>query len=155
MKSLKSHLTKSCGCRKTKYLRGSGCGDIAWQFYRRIKKGALDRGIPFEVTIEEIWDTYLKQDSKCAITGLPIKFVTDYNIQVSQTCSVDRIDSRGSYTKDNIQIIHKRINIMKGNMSMEEFKYWIYHTYKNLQPTENIHVEHVPCMEKLYEVEIN
>jgi hypothetical protein len=56
---------------------------------------------------------YLRQDGKCAITGMPIDLTTD--------ASVDRIDSMKGYTKDNIWWVKKEINLMKNNLSLEEF----------------------------------
>jgi hypothetical protein len=37
------------------------------------------------------------------------------------TASLDRIDSSKGYIEGNLQWLHKRINIMKGNMSEKEF----------------------------------
>jgi hypothetical protein len=60
-----------------------------------------------------LYDMYLRQDGKCAITGMPIDLTTD--------ASVDRIDSMKGYTKDNIWWVKKEINLMKNNLSLEEF----------------------------------
>ena len=38
-----------------------------------------------------------------------------------QNLSIDRIDSFKGYEKDNIQLVDKRINMMKGSLSNEEF----------------------------------
>ena len=37
------------------------------------------------------------------------------------TASLDRIDSDGAYTIDNVQWIHKDINRMKSNLKQENF----------------------------------
>ena len=39
------------------------------------------------------------------------------------TASLDRIDSDGAYTIDNVQWIHKDINVMKNSFSEEYFMY--------------------------------
>jgi len=44
--------------------------------------------------------------------------------QFPTTASLDRIDSTKSYHKDNIQWVHKRVNRMKMNYTMEEFVDW-------------------------------
>lgn len=36
---------------------------------------------------------------------------------------MDRIDSNVGYTKENVQWVHKRINIMKQNLQEDEFLY--------------------------------
>lgn len=35
--------------------------------------------------------------------------------------SIDRIDSSKNYENDNVQLVDKRINMMKGSLSNEEF----------------------------------
>jgi len=37
------------------------------------------------------------------------------------TASLDRIDSSKGYIEENVHWVHKRINVMKGNMSEQEF----------------------------------
>ena len=37
--------------------------------------------------------------------------------------SIDRINSDLDYTKDNIQIVHKNINMMKGTLDSKTFIY--------------------------------
>lgn len=39
------------------------------------------------------------------------------------TASIDRIDSSKGYTKDNIQWVHKNVNIMKMDQTMDQFLY--------------------------------
>jgi hypothetical protein len=52
----------------------------------------------------------------CPILGTPFQYGTRYS------ASVDRIDPRGSYTKNNIQIISWKANAMKQDASPEELR---------------------------------
>lgn len=117
---------KSCGC-KTNYKNGNnshrwkGYGDIKKSLFDEIKTKAKQRNYIFEITIEDIWNQYLKQNGKCYLSGLPIKFYQQVKLRKKETASLDRIDSKKGYTKDNIQIVHKHINLMKKELSNIEF----------------------------------
>jgi hypothetical protein len=80
-------------------------------------KSKAKRNLIHSLTKEEIKDQLIKQDYKCFYTGL--KF-SDKII-----ASVDRIDSNKGYTKNNIVICDKNINIMKSSLDMETFKKYI------------------------------
>lgn len=66
---------------------------------------------------------YVKQGSRCALTGLPIGISNtikgDWHGET--TASLDRIDSRKGYTRDNVQWVHKWINKMKWELDQEQF----------------------------------
>lgn len=70
------------------------------------------------ITIEQVYDLWIKQNKKCALSGLDIGF---YDDKISHTCSIDRINSSLEYTLDNIQLVHKHINIMKNVYSHDYF----------------------------------
>jgi len=69
---------------------------------------------------------FIKQNKKCALTGLDIKFgVRNDKITGTYeetTASLDRIDSSKGYVKGNIQWVHKDINIMKNDFNVDKFK---------------------------------
>lgn len=88
--------------RATKFFQ-----EIAITRFESYRKGAVIRGMVFEIQIEQVWDMFLAQKRKCALTGWSIRFGK------RQTASLDRIDSTKGYTSDNIQLIHKDINILK------------------------------------------
>lgn len=85
--------------------------DIKLSKFESYKRGAQVRNLSFEIGIDDIWQLFLKQGRKCALTGWTISFKNP------ETASVDRIDSSLGYTKDNIQIVHKNINILKMDWS--------------------------------------
>lgn len=100
----------------TGYKEIYGCRWAAWRL------GAEKRGIPFEISIEEAWNLFEAQGRKCAVTGLPITFGNSWNRKF--TASPDRKDSSLPYTKDNIQWVHKRVNLMKSDLSIDELMFW-------------------------------
>src|SRR5436305_5698522 len=97
----------SCGCKhkyKTKkpseFIQWSGYGDISGHYFSALKTGAKNRNIEFTITVQEIWELFLKQESKCALSKLPLQFSGQRRIKkgVEQTASLDRIDSSKGYT---------------------------------------------------------
>lgn len=125
--SLASKNTQSCGCKRSldRHLHKNwkGYEQISGWYFNTIVKSAKVRNIHFEVTIEDIWHQYIKQDRKCALTGLELIFCHNAKIK-EQTASLDRIDSSKGYTKDNIQWVHKEINKLKMDRNEEQFIYW-------------------------------
>ena len=80
------------------------------------------RGIKFDITIEDIWDLFLKQERKCAFTGQELSMGRETRKDpIERTASLDRKDSSKPYTMDNVQWVHKDINMMKRSLSDERF----------------------------------
>ncbi len=124
--SLRKGLTSSCGCNKFNtnwrgYKKLSGC------YWHRIVKGAEKRGLKLSITIKYAWQQFVKQREKCALSGIPIKIVTDYTRRHKEhTASLDRIDNSFGYIPDNIQWVHRRINIMRRELNVDEFLIYCY-----------------------------
>ena len=126
----KSKECKSCSAKRTASKYGtpipfSGCGKLSKTFYSTIKNGAKRRNIDFNVSIEYLWELFVAQQEKCALTGQEIILSTSIkntnpNWDVI-TASVDRIDSTKGYEAGNIQWVHKEVNRLKNNYSMADF----------------------------------
>jgi hypothetical protein len=124
-----------CDCGKEVEVRASNllnntskrCGkcrffeDISFSKWSQIKKGAESRNIDFNITIEEAWDLFIKQDKKCALTGIKLVMHEKRSKNIEITASLDRIDSNIGYSKENCQWVHKTINCVKGKLSNKEF----------------------------------
>lgn len=123
-----NHLTRgnslSCGCgrpKKHEKPNWTGYGEISGDFWRDIERGANgEKGrkpINFDIAIEDMWELFLLQDRKCALSGLSISM--NYRGQryssngKIHTASLDRIDSSLGYVEGNVQWVHKDINMMK------------------------------------------
>lgn len=100
----------------------TGYKDILGSKWAVWRIGAERRKIDFDITIEEAWNIFIEQDKKCALSGIELHF--QKGLVKTQTASLDRIDSTKAYTVDNIQWVHKDINIMKGAMKEENFLYY-------------------------------
>jgi hypothetical protein len=130
-KILISKKNKSCGCWKRqkeyreKHHCWTGYEGIHGKRWQIIKTGAIKRGHKFNLSIQDAWKLYEKQNRKCAISGVDIYFAETVSTFSAATASLDRIDSTLGYTLDNVQWVHKEINLMKQGMSMKQFLEWI------------------------------
>ena len=82
--------------------------------------GAKARGLAFDLTAKDIRDLYDEQQGLCALSGQPI-FLPLSSKYASVTASVDRIDNSKGYTRENVQLVHKHINMLRGPMQVDEF----------------------------------
>jgi predicted DNA-binding protein YlxM (UPF0122 family) len=112
--SLRQGHTRSCGCSwKTAY------EDIPGSYITSLKHGARIRDFEFSVSNEDLWNLFLKQNKKCALSGLELVF---YTVRSKfQTASLDRIDPSKGYIKENIQWVHKDVNRIKMDLSEDRF----------------------------------
>lgn len=81
--------------------------------YSFLKASAKSRGIDIDVSPKYLFELFLKQDQKCAISNMEIFLDT--------SASLDRIDSSLGYIQGNVQWVHSTINVMKNNISDKEF----------------------------------
>jgi hypothetical protein len=131
-RSLTSKNTKSCGKCRGPADNWRGCGEISGAYWSHFKHGALKRNKTLDVSIEEVWDLFLKQDGKCAISGVPLRFERRYiKNPKRQTASLDRIDNSKGYVFDNVQWVHKVVNWMKRTLTEKELVEWCEAIYKN------------------------
>jgi hypothetical protein len=116
-------LTKiSCGCqhhKQQKHLsaRWTGYEEISGHYISRLKNGAKYRNLIYELSPQYLWNIYLKQNRRCALSGINIYF----GVRVEQTASLDRIDNSIGYIEGNVQWIHKDINKIRGEYNLEYF----------------------------------
>ncbi|NBQ16787.1 hypothetical protein EBU24_00525 [bacterium] len=108
--------TRSCGCSKHKKPPNwSGYGKLNGAYVSALKYGAKKRRINYDNDIDAkyLYDMYIRQNGKCAITGISIDLTTE--------ASVDRIDSTQGYIKNNIWWVKKDINKMKLDFPLNLF----------------------------------
>lgn len=120
---LRSDHIKSCGCLKHKPEWGS----IKARWWSEIKSNAKNRNKEFAVSKEYVWSLFIKQNGKCALTGVELKFPKtnkEQKLERIGTASLDRIDSSKGYIEGNVQWVHKIINNMKNSMTKQELVEW-------------------------------
>lgn len=105
--------------------------------YNLSKARARRRPARVLVTVDELMEIGKKQKWRCAITGDPLEFVRGgtYNNNNSNagSCSIDRIDSSGSYEASNIQLVTWQSNLAKSGMTMTQLKEWVSRANRRLR----------------------
>lgn len=121
--SLTSGATRSCGCLHfgENNHQWTGYKNISGKFWINLITSARRRNIQFDLTKESAWEIFKNQNFKCALSGVDL-CIGSYRKET--TASIDRIDSSKSYTKDNIQWVHKTVNKMKMEFNMTDFISW-------------------------------
>lgn len=121
-------LEPSCGClfiNKLKNTNGDrnpkwrGLGPIPGKMFSSLKRGAIDRGLEFNITLNDMLDQLLLQNYTCALTGDKLHFQTTSKSSKESNASLDRIDSSRGYIKENIQWVLKSINRMKFDLPQD------------------------------------
>jgi len=120
------------GCYKCYGKKTRGSNSVHWKggkyvtgyFISKVKQ-KLERPsktIEYDLSVEFIDSLYESQNKKCPLSGLPISFES-VSTRTKEECSasLDRIDSSKGYTEDNVQLVHKIINIMKQDLSQVDF----------------------------------
>jgi hypothetical protein len=115
-----------CGAERQSIHKFVGVGELSSAYFNRTKNNALKRKIEFNITIQEVWNLFVTQKGKCALTG--VKLTMDKRFAASahshttmQTASLDRIDSKCGYVKGNVQWVDKDVNMLKRGVSQERF----------------------------------
>jgi hypothetical protein len=94
-------------------------GYVRLSWYEAFRKSAITRGYEWELFPEHINTMYEEQSGVCAYSGLTIGWdVRGWG----HTASIDRIENNLGYYRDNVQLVHKEINMMRGSLSDTRFK---------------------------------
>lgn len=118
----KSAIKGKWKCKKCSGFNNNFAGKynkIAITWFEVKKRGGISRGYDWNISIEDVWNLYEKQNGKCALSGIDIGWDEK---GLKATASIDRIDNNKGYLTDNVQLVHKKINMMKGKLTVEEFK---------------------------------
>ena len=111
-----------------RWTRG-GLGDITGTYMCYMKRKAKERNLEWSLSYEYLWNLFLQQEGRCALSGIDIKLSTKINKtnnldRTAHTASLDRIDNGLPYIEGNVQWIHKTLNAMRRQYSVEEFVWW-------------------------------
>ena len=120
--------TRTCKRGRTgnKNKKWTGCGQLSGNHWSSIKYDAKKRDIKFELSIEEAWKKFEKQEGRCGLPGDEVFFGELYKgpREFRTTASLDRINNTKHYFKDNIWWLHTDINNIKNKLSVPELLYW-------------------------------
>lgn len=119
-------------CRTCRYERTEG--DTLEQYSKYIvslarrRSGCQDEGFEFTITSDWVIHRFHQLGGKCELCGdemthsRPTKDDEKELFRgVSTNVSLDQTVHANGYTPENVQLVHKRCNLMKLDMSMEDF----------------------------------
>ncbi len=109
---------KSCSNKKTENCGRGFYKDIRLSWFHKFKLQAELRNLEFNISVEYLWELFVEQDYKCALTGWPIGWA---EVGQNHTASIDRINSDLGYVEGNIQLLHKDVNMAKQQYSQDYF----------------------------------
>jgi len=98
--------------------------------YKRAKSRALAKNIHFTIVESDI-----VIPEYCPLLEIPLKL--HYGGALDDSASLDRIDTTKGYTPENIRVISRKANIMKGNASLEELRLYLTNLPKYIEPCIN------------------
>jgi hypothetical protein len=107
---------KSCSNHTNNFKGRVGPMPVTW--FETKRKGGESRGYQWDLTPEFILQLYEDQEGVCALTGWPIGWAEK---GLTSTVSIDRIDSSEGYLKENVQLLHKDVNMAKQQYSQDYF----------------------------------
>lgn len=103
-------------------------GDMSHAIRALLWSGGSRRGREEErsrkhLTVEQLNQLYVKQKGKCALSGFELTAIRGKSAFPTNV-SIDRIDNSKGYTIDNIQLVCRKANTMKGEETWEELLDW-------------------------------
>lgn len=115
-------LCKKCEQEKVVQYRTMTPEGIVAEIIRRKKHDCKKHNLPFDLTKKYVLSRLNEIDWRCELTGLPmraIKSTLDEKYQGFHldSLSLDRINHKGGYTKDNVRFVLNQVNIFRSNGS--------------------------------------
>jgi hypothetical protein len=104
------------------YRNYKGYKELSLHYYNNIIRGAKYRKIQFQLSIEDVYSVFEKQNGFCSLSGVPL--IMSAQAKIKSNCSLDRIDSKSGYLINNIQYLYTPLNMMKNNKKQEDFIKW-------------------------------
>ena len=114
----KPYIDKYARCRKCKEHERRLPHEPYWLVLRRIRADANNRGLSFDITLEDFMDLCHNPCLYCGEQNLNFAYGIRYN-------GLDRVDSSDGYSMDNCVPCCIICNRAKGNMTQKEFYMWI------------------------------
>ena len=101
------------------------------QLLHSAKTRAKKKGMEFDLDKDFITKLLHGTEYKCQVTGETMTLESNgYDERNLNKASLDRINSSKGYTKDNVRFVCWAVNMMKSNLTEDQFKFWIATLHK-------------------------
>mgnify|MGYP000005459383 FL=1 len=124
-------------CKKQQYLKRKAANRgkkdlnrILLERYHGVLERSNKKGQECTITLDYLRELWCKQNGLCAISNLPMTYIFN-NGRIPTNVSVDRIDSKKGYTRDNVQLVCMAINQMKSDLDNNTFYNLCKAVYRN------------------------
>lgn len=127
---------RECSSKNSKKVRQNLVSNQALEYMLRSKLSrakcrAKQSNLLFTITLNDLYDIWNEQCGKCAISDIPMTYILG-NGNIMTNISVDQINPKAGYTKDNVQLVCWAVNRMKGEMDMKELLYFVNAIHSNI-----------------------
>ena len=113
---------RSCAKASDRKTRSSDHRSYLTNLVRKSRYQSKRRDIAdFTITAELLHDLWVKQEGRCAISGVILTHHLDGSGRKDFNASIDRIDSSGNYEIGNVQLTCSAVNMMKSEMTNSQF----------------------------------
>jgi len=119
--SLRNGNTRSCGCLLRRW--PSHILPVTVHKFSTYQTGAKKKGREFTLTVDEFQELILQPCYYCGVEPSNVH-VTSRGVE-SYYSGIDRVDSRGGYTSDNVVPCCKECNYAKSDKLLIDFCSWI------------------------------
>jgi len=93
-----------------------------WEkYFNRLCQKSFRREL---LTKQDCMDLLWQQNYKCAFTGVELTCTLVKGSICRTNASIDRINPKGEYTKDNIQLVCAAVNKLRIDMDVDEYINW-------------------------------
>lgn len=114
---------KECYYKRRNNLRSESPYKYLKTVLVQLKSKRVKEGIAWDLTWEELCEVWDDQAGFCNLSKVLMTFIKGKGHQ-ELNASIDRIDGTGPYTKDNVQLVCHRVNLLKHTLSDEELYWW-------------------------------
>lgn len=113
-------------CRnKSTYLRNYATVESSFKYrFSALRTRCKRFGIDFDLELSDLLDAYKRQNGKCFYTDVPLSYQR-LKYDTKNALSIDRVDCRKGYLKNNIVLCTVRANTTKNDLSLNEMKAWL------------------------------
>lgn len=122
----------SCRNLHTKSRRSRNLDLFLKERHSNLKRRAAAQSTYFNLTLVDFIEIYHSQDGKCFYTGAELHVKAGEG-RKENSLSVDRVNNKLGYTRENVVFCTSRINTVKSNLTLEEIKEYMPKWYKKIE----------------------
>lgn len=116
----KRRRTRAIGCEPTERQYELISGN--WKkYFNRLCSRSFARE---ELTADMLIELLAQQDGKCALSGAELTCTLQKGVRSKTNASIDRVDPKGRYVIENVQLVCSAINKFRIDTPVDEFVEW-------------------------------